>query len=214
MRRLQTGQKLNNAITAGDWNEICDMVEFFRRLKTMTGGGNTERLPAGVVLIENASGSDQDRCDILGIDSVVISSADNIAEFKSRPVLSCITPAADYHTGKFVVLYEPIANGKLGYAWVTGVCPVQIQSIQPEHLYADITDSDTSKLTSHVAGGARILWRADDDGLGWALVQLGETALPRIYQCTSGVAGGEVAVKQLASDGSTVGNDIALKVLP
>ena len=213
MRRARAGQKLE--ITAADWNDVCDMIEWARRMKSMLAAGrNSERLPAGVVLIENASGSDQDRCDVLGIDSVVITSADNVAEFKSRPVLSCITPAADYHTGKFVVLYEPIANGKLGYAWVTGVCPVQLQSIQPEHLYADITDADTSKLTSHVAGGARILWRADDDGMGWALVQLGETSLPRVYECTSAVAAGEIAVKQVESDGTLVGNDIALKVMP
>jgi len=125
-----------------------------------------------VLLVQNSSGADRDRGEVLGIDGVVISPTDNQDEFEQRFALDGVTPTAD-HTGKFVVLAEPIPASGLGRAYVAGACPVQIDVKDESHLYADVTDGEASKLTSGALGSALILWAESGTGTKWAVVQLG-----------------------------------------
>lgn len=76
--------------------------------------------------MRNDSRSNQSRRAVLGIDAPIIDATANDNEFKNRVALSCVTPAADTHEGKFVILAEPIAARKIGRADAAGVCPVQI----------------------------------------------------------------------------------------
>jgi len=57
---------------------------------------------------------------VLGIDTPIIDPSSNNSEFKNRVALSCVTPAANTHEGKFVILAEPLASGKIGKACLPG----------------------------------------------------------------------------------------------
>ena len=57
---------------------------------------------------------------MLGIDSPVISPTDNETEFKNTVALSCVAPTSS-HAGKFVVLLEPLADGRMGKAYTASL---------------------------------------------------------------------------------------------
>ena len=81
-----------------------------------------------------------------GIDDIVISPADNLVHFQNSFALAVSIPAYS-HTGKFVVLAEPIRDGKYGKAFVEGICPVQV------NMNAEIdTEADILNWRSDAAG--------------------------------------------------------------
>ena len=78
---------------------------------------------------------------------------------------------AGTHDGKFAILWEPLKVGTLGLAWIFGVCQAQINVTNASHGYADIANTDATKLTSNVAGGAQILWKESGTGTVWAVIR-------------------------------------------
>ena len=122
------------------------------------------------------SGSNQNRLAVLGIDTPIIDPTTNDNEFKNRVALSCVTPAVDTHEGKFVILAEPIATGKIGRAYAAGVCPVQIIVLDEDaeaYQFADIFDGYGLGLFADPNGSASILWKEEGTGLKWAIVRFG-----------------------------------------
>ena len=133
------------SITA--YNRMIDMLNWWVPQQRRSGGSGA--IPcglnreSGVGLVKNASGSDQSRFAVLGIDDVVFSPSDSLIGFQNGSVLSCITPAIADHIGKFVVLLEPLASGRIGLACVSGVVPVQVAKFADGcHAYADIKDAE------------------------------------------------------------------------
>ena len=171
--RVRAGERI--VFRASDWNAMADAADA-HRLQRMPAGADTGRelLPSGLVLVKNASGADVGRFGVLGIDSVVVSPADNLAEFQSRVALSCVAPQAGVHEGWFVILAEPLASGKIGRAWASGVCPVQIEVASESDWYADILDAETGKLGSGPTGSATILAIESGTGTKWAVVRIGQ----------------------------------------
>ena len=171
MKKVQTGQKLS--IPAAAYNAFIDAALDYRR---RTAGIGQQAEPSfrqsGIVLIRNDSGSDQSRLAVLGIDSPIIGPTSNEDEFKNRVALSCVTPVADTHEGRFVILVEPISAGKIGRAYADGLCPVRVQVEDEDHGFADVKDGDTSCLESRAGGAAQILWKEAGTGLKWAIVRL------------------------------------------
>ncbi|HUS48333.1 MAG TPA: hypothetical protein VM098_09440 [Phycisphaerae bacterium] len=171
LNKVQPGDPLK--IPAATFNSMIDAAAAHR-----ARAHDVRQLPQPavphntVLLVQNSSGADRDRGEVLGIDGVVISPTDNQDEFEQRFALDGATPTAD-HAGRFVVLAEPIPTGELGRAYVAGACPVRIDVQDEAHLYADVTDGDASKLTSGAFGSALILWAESGTGTKWAVVQLG-----------------------------------------
>jgi len=125
LQKVQSGQKL--VIPAAAYNSFIDAaVDYRRRTAKIGQKAEPSQRQASIVLVRNDSGSDQNRLAVLGVDTPVIDPANNEDEYKNRVALSCVTPAENTHEGKFVVLAEPIATGKIGRAYAAGVCPVQI----------------------------------------------------------------------------------------
>jgi len=182
MKKVQSGNPL--VIPAQAYNAFIDAAKDFRQ-RTQHLGQKAEpsSRQAGIVLVRNDSGSDQNRLAVLGVDAPIIDPANNEDEFKNRVTLSCVTPAENTHEGKFVVLAEPIATGKIGRAYVAGVCPVQIDVPDEDHEYpfAEIADSVTDNLKASHYGSASILWRAGGIGVQWAIVRLGSHQPTRIF---------------------------------
>ena len=171
LRKVQAGQRL--VIPAAAYNAFIDAaVDYRRRTAKITQKAEPSQRQANTVLVRNDSGSNQNRLAVLGIDSPIIDPATNDNDFKNRVALSCVTPAENTHEGKFVVLAEPIAAGKIGRAYAAGLCPVKVNVEDEEHVYADVNDGDTTQLLSVEAGSASILWREGGTGTQWAMVRL------------------------------------------
>ncbi len=51
---------------------------------------------------------------MLGIDGPIFTPVDSEDGFKNRVALVGVTPANPTHLGRFAILLEPIANGKIG----------------------------------------------------------------------------------------------------
>jgi hypothetical protein len=183
MKKVQSGQPL--VIPATAYNAFIDAAVDFRQRTAHLGQGAQPSFPqAAIVLVRNDSGSNQNRLAVLGIDTPIIEPATNLNEFKNRVALSCVTPAVDTHEGKFVILAEPIATGKIGRAYAAGVCPVQIivwDEDAEAYQFADIFDGYANGLFADPNGSASILWKEEGTGLKWAIVRFGNRQLTSVF---------------------------------
>jgi len=132
----------------------------------------------GIVRVRNQTGAAQDRFSCLAVDPPVFDDTDNLTEFQNRATLDAITPTSSVeHLGRFVVLKEPIAAGKIGWAVIDGLTPAQVYCRSTYHGFADVTNGVTAGLHSAEWGGAQILWPLEAarvvDTWQWALVRLG-----------------------------------------
>jgi len=184
-------------VRASTFNTMVDAAKAWKNRQASTAGKATRYRPpdTDVILVKNDSGADRERFDILGIDDVVISPTDNEDEFKNRVALSGVVANPATHLGRFVVLLEPIADGKLGRACVSGVCPCEIDVIDAGHTYADINpdSGDRYTLASRQFGGAEILWKESGTGTKWAVLRLGSPKLFRRFELKTALAVGGLA---------------------
>jgi hypothetical protein len=172
-QRARPGEKLRLSATA--WNACLDAAEAHKRGQPGNGGGPVQFRQADIVLVKNASGSDVGRFGVLGIDGVIVTPDDSLIEFQNQVALRGITPDKDDHAGKFVICLDPIANGQLGRAWVSGVCPVQVSIQDVNHKFCDVLDADRAKLQSSANGSARILYKQNaEPGVAWCVVRMGD----------------------------------------
>ena len=192
LRKVRSGDPL--VIPAAAYNAFIDAALDFRQRTAHLGQGAQPSFPqASIVLVRNDSGSNQNRMAVLGVEAPIIDPSANEEEFRNRVALSCITPAADTHEGRFVVLAEPIANGKIGRAYAAGVCPVKIDVPDEEHewRYAEIADGITGNLKVSMQGSATILWRAGGTGVQWAVIRLGQPVPMHVFPVELTQVGGE-----------------------
>ncbi len=127
---------------------------------------------AGQIEVKNASGSEQPERAVLGIDTAAIAAADNLKTFQGRPAVIGKTPTAE-HAGRFVILAQPLDDGKLGLAWSAGTVAVKVDMVDAAHRYADVKAGDATQLQSCESGVAQILSVEAGTGSKWAYVRLG-----------------------------------------
>ena len=174
LKKVQTGDKLE--IPAETFNTFIDTAYGFRSSRqNLRRQLQPEFRDTDIILVRNDSGADRQRFDILGIDSVIFTPTDNLQEFQNRPALTGIVPDIDDHIGKFVILLEPVAGGKIVRAAVGGLCVARIDVASDEEWYgyADISDNDAEKLKGAPHGAAQILWKEEGTGTKWVVVRLG-----------------------------------------
>lgn len=183
LRKVHAGDPL--VVRASDWNAILDVT---RAQSPQLGIGAEEAhcRQNTVVLVRNDSGGDRLRLAVLGIDGPIITPTDNLEEFKRRVVLKGVVPVAGTHDGKFVILAEPLADGKIGRAYVDGVCPVRlkVRYTNQTAVKAEQTQ-DVTRIELCYHGSATILWReggVPSPPFGeleeWAIVRLGRSGYP------------------------------------
>ena len=115
LRKVQRGQPLS--IPAETFNTFIDVAQDYKsRQHRQQPSRTTGTLHPEVVLVKNVSGADRQRFDILGIDGLLITPADNLPAFRNRPVFTGTTPTIADHHGRFVILLEPLAAGRIGSA--------------------------------------------------------------------------------------------------
>jgi len=174
LRKVKPGDPL--AIPAEAFNAFIDAARDVqaRRLAQRQGAQPAQDPGTTVVLVRNDSGADRDRFDVLGISGPLIAPSDDLDAFKSRVTLTGVTPADPTHVGRFAVLTEPVADGEIGRAVISGVVPVKVSVADADAAdWADICADVTAYLTAGPTGSARVLWRAGGTGQQWALVFLG-----------------------------------------
>jgi hypothetical protein len=171
-KKVQPGQRLE--ITAEAFNAFLDAARAAREHKQFGTEASQFFRQSGIVKVRNASGADRGRFAVLGLTEPIILPADNLSEFKRQVTFEGVVPVKNDHKGKFAVLLEPVADGKIGLAVVAGVVPVRLQ-VDPQQLYAcaEIIDGSTQALVNQPHGSARVLWvEAAGSTERWAVVRL------------------------------------------
>lgn len=168
------GQK---KIPLGDWKRFLKVADWWDRTYGL-------QLPSvlpknglgdlGLIRIKNESGSAVDRFQVLGVNDMLTSTGE------INPVFSGITPATPTHYGKFCVLLESLLDDQTGWACVSGVVPVQVAFTYSDSPYADITNSDATKLTADEGGAAQVLYKETGTGTKWTLCRIGTPHRPVI----------------------------------
>ena len=221
LRKVRSGDPL--VIPAAAYNAFIDAALDFRQRTAHLGQGSQPSFSqASIVLVRNDSGSNQNRMAVLGVDAPIIDPSANEEEFRNRVALSCVTPEEGTHEGRFVVLAEPIANGKIGRAYAAGVCPVKIDVPDEEHewRYAEIADGITGNLKVSMQGSATILWRAGGTGVQWAVIRLGQPVPMHVFPVELTQVGGEQGDEENPAAGTydvldiTTGETLASAVDP
>ena len=170
LKKVQHGDPLR--IPAPTFNTFVDAAQDFLNRRHNQGGPVQTPGEDGLILIRNDTGSDLDRFSVLGIDdSILIAPGDNLRAFKNQPAFVGVTPDELAHRGRFVILAEPLKDGCIGSAYVTGVCPVKLDVVDEDHARAEVKDGDTSVLQTVWNGSAQILWKEPGTGERWGVIR-------------------------------------------
>lgn len=174
LKPVSSGQKLR--ISASDYNAILETTRAFKSKQLAQESIANAYLQAGIVQVQNNSGADRDVLDILAINAPLILPTENLTRWRSAVTFDGIAPALT-HPGRYVVLQEPIAAGRIGRAMVIGVTPALVDVSSTAHRFAEVASGVTSSLKSGKNGSARILWQESGTGVVRAIVMLtGEQA--------------------------------------
>lgn len=197
LKKVQPGAPLR--IPAAAYNAFIDAAVEMRNRRFDRSSTQNSQSDTQTILVRNDSGEDRDRFEVLGIDAPIIDPDDNSQAFTDRIALCGVVPHEDGHQGRFVILAEPLATGKIGRAWVAGVCVTKVDVRDAAHGFADIADGEMGHLQSSTSGAATILWKPDGIGIQWAVIRFGagggsDMALLRLAG-TTGRGGGYTAVR-------------------
>lgn len=135
---------------------------------TRTGNSRSrghQVLGPGECWIQNDSGADRDRFEVLGLGEALISPDLEEEEFLVKPAYVGKKPQAvtngTTHVGAWAMLLEPIAYQEIGRAIVHGTISATIDITHPWHDRVDIAH-DSVAATSNWYGSAQILWPLQD----------------------------------------------------
>lgn len=175
MRKVRPGDKLE--IPAAAYNAFVDAARDTSQrqhdLARALAIGEARR--QDYVLIRNESGGARDRCDILGINGVLVKPTENLDEFKGRIVLRCGMPQPYKHRDCFVVLLDAVPNGGIGRACVSGVCITRVIMNNEMDKYA-VPHASAGIMYSGF-GTNRLLWveppEERQNPWAWCVVRIG-----------------------------------------
>jgi len=211
-REYSRGERLR----ADDWNRSARALgrhqEAIERMRPAGRALSTGYVPGVHISVHNDTGEALSPRDIAGIkEHTFPDNPDDIT-------ISVEVPVAGTHEGKFVIVQESIPIDGIGDAIIVGCSLCTISLIDANHEYAEILDSDVSKLESRAAGSARILWREDPSGSGTedvlALVEFPLDGPPPVWEATADESSGEITAKRIDSNGDLIGEELTFTVLP
>jgi len=135
-----------------------------------------------VILVRNDTGEDRARFEIVGLDEPIISSDDNLPEFKTRIAFKGVIPTAEF-AGRFGVLLQPLkaadgpTPGEIGLAAVGGTvqCKLDFGATESSAAHAEIAIGECTHLEAVSAGSAQILAPTSATGIKWGVIRLGHS---------------------------------------
>ncbi|MCL2001732.1 MAG: hypothetical protein FWG74_09875 [Planctomycetes bacterium] len=128
-------------------------------------GGATDAM----ILIKNGTGSTLAPGHIVGLDGIVNTPATNAKDWDFYRYYKAVKP--DPAKYAFAIAIEEIADGKAGYALLTGVCKVKVDVKNKEHQFARPVKDKPEQMESCAFGPARLLYKEKDSGVGEGLAQ-------------------------------------------
>jgi hypothetical protein len=209
-RKLQYGQVIDFRTVT--WNAMLEAA------LAQKGRQHDRRVPerpsfrqADIIHVKNESDRDVSRGHVLGLDRPIFLPSDSEDAFLREVTFRGVVPAAE-HRGRFCVALDPMAAGRIGRAYVSGVCPARVEAQGPYDQFADIIPDETEALGSGDSGAAQILWmesETDPYGHGYAYDGLGEWAIVRIGAGSDGAAYGTTTSAVGPSAGTSLGTGTA-----
>ncbi len=199
LKNVRRGEPID--LSAAAWNKLMDMA---RRDGVRGASGMADPLFAkrdrDVVLVKNMSGIEYPRWGVLGLGAPVYVPQHNPPsgkqelpqDFAENLVLRGEMPVAGVHEGLFGVLLQPLKDGDIGAAIVSGTfgCVIVVQD--GRHRFADVYPSRAAGgsgesfssgaalidgdvlLRSCDHGGAEILWKEAGLGERYAAIRLAQ----------------------------------------
>ena len=208
MKKVKSGDPL--VIPSQTFNNFIDAAQAHKARQQASGQTDRQSVrQTSIVLVKNASGADRQRFDVLGIDAPLITPTDNEDAFKNKVALSGTTPSESDHLGRFAILLEPLADGKVGMACAAGVCVAHVDVQHDGHRFADIKDADASSLQTRASGAATILWKETGTGLKWAIVHLAGAVPPVMFPVLVTKHGGQAGDADTDCSFTYTVNDLA-----
>lgn len=181
LKKVNLGDRLR--IPASAYNAFVDAALDGRALNL--AGGRPHWRHSDLITVRNQSGDDQDQFAVMGIDGPIFNPSDELQlpEFQDYVGLDVTIPTVSDHWGLFVILAEPIPDGEIGAATITGATVVKIFIGAGEDWvkFADVFEGETGYLmpsTTDPYGSAQILWKEPGEGVKWAVVRLSNSEMP------------------------------------
>ena len=214
MQKVKSGDPLK--IPAAAYNSFIDAARDYQfRARNRQSAVKRPLPPGNLAYIKNDTAVNCQRFNILGVNSVLTLPSDNLQAFKNGTVLNGIKPAKlDHSGGRIAILNEPIPAGRIGRAYVSGVCPVQIDMISESHRTAEVKEMQAEHLQSSDHGSLGILWAEPGTGLKWSLVRFGAggggsaTAMFKLAEVSGNPMSGYEVYDYWAGSWSTSAEDI------
>jgi hypothetical protein len=171
LKKVQSGEQLR--IPAEAYNAFVDAVRSTRSQHTLGAEAQGALRQTTVAKVKNNTGANRERFSILALDAPIVAPSANEQEFLRQTTFSGVLPATGYE-GRFGVLLEPLAPGKIGLAAVAGVMPVKLFLNGPViYDHAEIWPGSSEVLHNVPHGSARLLWVEPSGGLvRWAVVRI------------------------------------------
>lgn len=167
--------------TVPEANDLLRAEREFTRGRKTFGAHPIEQLyPPLVCWIKNTTASTVPAFGVLGIDSPLITPTSSATSrqtisFRSHIAFNGVSPSTSTpHYGKFAVLQEPAKAGRTVRAIIGGVTHCKLNINDTEDVACDITNGQTSYLSTNQHGAARILWKESSTGTDkWGLIHVG-----------------------------------------
>lgn len=170
-RKVRPGEDVSFDAVAH--NATMDVARAHRLGSLDQGAGREgQRRDAAIVRVKNETGSALSRGQVVGLGAPIFSPSDSIDAFLREVTFRGVVPTAS-HAAKFAILLEPVADGRVGRAFVAGVCPARVDVSDLGHARAAAADGETAALASAASGPAQILWAEGGTGEQWALILFG-----------------------------------------
>lgn len=177
-RKVNPGDPIQ--IPAPVWNTILDSI------KSGTGFGGGSGPPgtrqATIIRVKNESNTDLGRNKVIGLGGPIFTPTQSEDAFLREVTFRGETLSNSSHQRRYAVTLDPMKMGRVGRAYVAGVCQVKVDLRDPSHEFANMNNGTADHLVSSRHGHAQILWcEADegyygyDSGIMWAIVRLGVT---------------------------------------
>lgn len=203
--KVGPGEKLKS-IPRAAYNAIIDTVNKSAN-GVFSGGDGRVRVPGlnpVIVLVLNDSGDDVPANGILKIhsSSAPISAIDSEEEYKARILIKGVAPGSNAED-PIVITLEPIADGAIGRAVISGVVPVLVEMDESTDTRCAPVSGETGYLLSSTEGPIPIIHLCSSAGdQHWAYVSLNPVRPVRCY------ISGHDAAPSGTSEGGNIGSDV------
>jgi hypothetical protein len=148
------------------------------RRNVVKSGELVQTRQADLVRIKNETGMNLLRGSVVGLSAPIFTPSQSLNAFLREVTFRGVVPTAD-HAGKFAILLEPAPPDRVVRGFVSGVCAVKVDVVDPTHTCADVLAGDVTQLISQDGGTAQMLWKEGDStdaystGEQWAYVRFG-----------------------------------------